>query len=328
MANGTQNFPSSLNPVGNMLTQPVIPVAGVQPQADPGLWKTFLANLAANPNLQQSLLTTGLSLIGDPLPGESGFGTFSRAALGGVQSYNRLNEIDRQRRLQEQGLALQERGLESLDESRKAQAEIGRERTGVMREGIAQRAEDSATRLQGLRERIDSDERIAKIRAAGMLGASGKQAGVKENYDRALAEALQSTYPEIYPAGDEGFKKALLVTSGIVPGNDPDSIARLATTMYTQMLPARQLFGDDPVEAQEQMIKEIQEVIKIFAPYDQIATQGPPEFNWDGYSFAGPGGEVKVVKSGDNQYHLVNAQGQQSKRAYTGDELKQLIGEK
>ena len=211
MANVMQNFPSSLNPgVGAALTQPVAPVPGTGQQSDPSLWKRFLTSLQQNPALQQSLMTTGLSLMGSPQPGESGFGTFSRSALQGVQNYTALNQLSERNRREQEGLDLQRQNVESLTDTRSRTAGTAEERTEIARGSLTQRDEQFEARLKAISENLDkqlaSDLEIAGIRAtsaggaAGSTGAERQAALAKEAY---LASGL-------YPRTEQGMAMAEL----------------------------------------------------------------------------------------------------------------------
>jgi hypothetical protein len=123
-------------------------------------------------------------LLGDPEPGESGFGTFSRAAIGGVDRYNKLREIERTRELQQDQLDLQKESLASNTAFREGRLRQGDERTDIARDNattsrinaatsasrLAQADEQWAERLELLKRSVAAEETRASAAQAGSTG--------------------------------------------------------------------------------------------------------------------------------------------------------------
>jgi hypothetical protein len=229
-----------------MLTQPIVPVQGAPQQSDPGLWKKFLMALEQNPNLQQSLMTTGLSMLGDAQPGESGWGTFSRSALGGVQQYNRLNELARTRQLQQQQVDLQKAGLESLDEFRKSRSATEEKRTGLLERGQYMEQSQFSARMQAARDKLENDLKIANIRAGAMKDSASAGATGAERLHEMHVNYLMET--GAYPDTAQG-RAAAGLRAMEVGEVTPDTRMRMWSQLVAGMQEDQQkkeLFSDDP----------------------------------------------------------------------------------
>lgn len=309
MANGT---------IGNALTAPVAPVPGAQRQADPGLWRRFLTNLGQDPRLQQALMTTGLTLMGDPRMGESGFGTFSRAALTGMDQLNRMRELDRRAQLESDQLALRKKDVTSSVEARAARTAQGDRQLEISERGQGIDVSQFNNRMSLAREQMANALKIAETRAGAVRDAAETRAAGgaditgAERLENARVEALVAAYPELYPATDEGRGKARALVAGIT-GVGPDVQARTAQALLIEMMKSN-VFRESPLTP-EDMVSQANELAQLISEgtnLDNTQEVETPTDTLDGATANYKGQQVTIVKIGEDQYAVVDAAGNQS----------------
>lgn len=318
MANG-RNFPNSLNPSANplgiALTQPVAPVAGAPQQVDPNAIQKFLARLREDPNLQQSLLTTGLTLLGDPLPGESGFGTFSRAALEGVNTLDQLRTRERAEGRRDRQIDIQEGSLG--EQTRRT--DIAVDRNVLSREQFEERMTLARDQLAENRRQFDTT-----IAAGG--GGRGSPITGTERLTAAGIEALVTAQPELYPDNEEGRAKARIVVQGIGDaGTDPQRRAQITATILGDLM-EQNVFLDEANQMDQRELVE-----RAVSIYDMLEGGVAPTQQQadplEGQTITARAGNQAVQATvralGDGRYRLV-VNGQMSDQTFTREQIEAL----
>lgn len=246
----TNIAPFSAGPIGAGLTQPMLPAAGTGgsiADADPGIWQKFLKAMKDDPNFQQSLMVTGLSLLGDPQPGESGFGTFSRSALTGVKTLDSLRQRDEVNRRRDTALEIQQQG--ASESVRRTDESI--RRGDIAETSLEQRGIDSKARLKIMTDTLAESRRRTDIQF-GVQGASG--AGSSTGAERQIAnnkDALMAGFPELFPDDEGGSAKAQLIASGIMPFlGDPERAASGKIQLFGMLVEQNQ-FAEQPLTVEE-----------------------------------------------------------------------------
>ncbi len=299
-------------PVGAAITQPVMPSAGVA--ADPGqmnMWQKFQQRLSDDPNLRMALLTTGLNMLRTPQPGQSGFDVFANAAGTGVNTLDQLRQRDRAQEIEDKELT--------------READIDERRTTALETQVSQT--DRRLNMQGnqFTERMDRlDAQLQENRRqfnervqAGDIGNQAPTTGA-ERMIEADIEALVSSFPEIYTDDEAGRAKARL-RAREMGTRDANAQARLAAGFVSDMMESNVFLDDDERLTTEQIVSESMAIAGRLLGNEQVQPAAAADA-LDGSNV----GEFRVVKIGEDQCKLTNAQGQQSNETYTSNDIRVL----
>ena len=306
---------TAVGPLGASLVQPPTPAANVPAAADPNLWQRFLAKMQADPNFSQALLTTGLTLLGDPQPGESGFGTFSRAALSGVQTLDALRARERQEGRRDEQLDIQRTAADAS--TTRAEASVRQADTSAARADEAVRQFDE--RMNLARDQLTESVRATNLRAAGT--ATGA-----ERMMNSAVEALVMARPDVYPDTDEGRAKARLRASGLDSQvDDPLGQARVMTQIFGDLVDAN-TFLDEPLSSTE-LQRQTEELFNFFST---LQAEAPPQAGTTselhGMAVPGMQGVTIVQLPGEDRFAL-NDGNTNSTRTFTEAEIRQRLGQ-
>ena len=303
--------------VGQLLSQPVIPPAGVstpEPQ-NVGRWQAFQERLKNDPNLKMALLVTGLNLLKSQQPGQTGFDTFSNAALQGVGTLDTL----RQRDLQQQQLEADKAFQQGQTERRTSAVEKNASTS-------ATRALQSADQFNKNYELAKSqlDESVRHNKALETKTGASESTGTERLINQGV-NALVTAMPDVYPDTPEGRAKARLRVQGIDQvSSDPNSGARIIASLFGDIQRNNE-FSDKPLSNEDMAHR----AVSMYQTFFQAAGGKQPEAapdQLDGQTLNKPGQGVGTVRKVGEDRYVVEFEGG-STATITGETIKKLLAQ-
>lgn len=318
MAFNFPGIPQAPSGVGQALTQPQVPAAGIAP-TDPkqlNLWQRFQERLKQDPNLQMALLTTGLNLLRTPQPGQSGFDVFADAATTGVGTLDQLRQRDKSAARQVTQDQLAERRVGAAEQG----VAISGQNAETNRQRVLQSNEQFKTQMELARDKLAEDKR--QFNERDKAGVNSPITG-GERLVNAGIEALVTANPDVYPDNAEGRAKARLRMQGMEGTQDPLGQARIIAGLVGDMQENNVFMPKNQQLSNEEILQRALETFSIITgDLSQPAEAGDP---LEGASIAHPvNGAGKVVKVGEDKYVVEFAGG--STGELTKTQIEALVG--
>lgn len=300
-------LPQSPSSIGNTLTQPIVPTPSVP--TDPSqvsLWQNFQNRLKQDPNLRMALLTTGLNMMKSQQPGQTGFDTFTNAALTGIGTYDQLKQRDNAARIEEEKLDLSRRNVANTERRTENQEEQFEQSFGLSKSEAERRKSNDARRA----EEFNSQYNLAKEKFEEQkrqfnesLTAQGTAAGSMTGAERMLAadiEMLQTLHPDIYTRDAEGEAKAREILR-MKKTSDPNAQARIISGLMDTFSESNFSRKKDEQLSNERILEEAIETYKLIS---QDLTSPEDSDTLDGAFLSHPStGEKGIIrKIGEDQY--------------------------
>lgn len=310
MANGA-------SPLGQALTQPPVPAAGLPPAADPGLWQKLLQKMQSDPNFQTALLTTGLNLLGDPQQGESGFGTFSRSALSGIQTLDQLRARDRAEGRQTTQLDIQKEGAEAST----SRAEAAGRQAGAAESRVSAQSDQFAQSLEENQRQFD-----ARLAAGDFDRSTSSVSAVNARQQAAVDALITSNRYEDTP---EGQANARLYVQGLDGAASPSAVLQISLGELDRRRQAN-IFLETPLSEQElsnQVFTDTQALLNSLTQQNvpqPIEGETEPASEFEGASVILPSGTEAQIVPVEGGFKLNNGT-QLSDQVFTAEQIRTMV---